>query len=49
MGAAEMESAFWKEYRVNFNSIADVLLLSFYCCFLAYILNILFYDTNTSQ
>lgn len=42
LGAADMEGTVWKEHKGSFNSMADVLLLSF-CCFLAYILHILFY------
>lgn len=42
LGAADMEGPVWKEHKGSFNSMADVLLLSF-CCFLAYVLHILFY------
>lgn len=42
LGAADMEGTVWNLHKGSFNSMADVLLLSF-CCFLAYILHILLY------
>lgn len=39
----ELEGTEYKEHDGSFDSMADVLLLFFYCCLLAYILHILSY------